>query len=207
MPDKWRDLCGTKLITAAEALKAIRPGNRVFIGSACGEPQELVRGMTALGDRLEDTEVIHVLTLGVTPYAEPKFAPNVRPNAFFVGNSVRDAVRDEPSGQAIVNTVVVLNRRVLVRGYTSPLHQDSVAAKAAMHDGSLNRIGGHFATAGFPASEVLCDESVAGLRRYAGHVLELQARPVVHLQEGVLSTTGPVDRGGDAPEALGPQAR
>jgi len=94
MPDKWRDLCNTKLVTAAEALKAIRPGNRVFIGSACGEPQELARAMTEFGDRLEDTEVIHVLTLGVAPYAEPKYAPNFRPNAFFVGSSVRDAVNE-----------------------------------------------------------------------------------------------------------------
>jgi acyl-CoA hydrolase/GNAT superfamily N-acetyltransferase len=94
MFDKWRDLCGTKLVTSAEALKAIRPGNRVFVGSACGEPQELVRAMTGFGDRLVDTEVIHVLTLGVAPYAESKYAPHVRPNAFFIGNSVRDAVNE-----------------------------------------------------------------------------------------------------------------
>ena len=94
MSDKWRDLCGTKLVTAAEALKAIRPGNRVFVGSACGEPQELVRAMTEFGDRLVDTEIVHVLTLGVAPYAESKYAPNFRPNAFFIGNSVRDAVNE-----------------------------------------------------------------------------------------------------------------
>lgn len=94
MTDKWRDLCGTKIVTAAEALQAIRPGDRVFIGSACGEPQQLVRAMTEFGDHLEDTEVIHVLTLGVAPYAESKYATNIRPNAFFVGNSLRDAVNE-----------------------------------------------------------------------------------------------------------------
>ena len=97
MSDKWRDLCGAKLVTTAEALKAIRPGNRVFVGSACGEPQELVRAMTEFGDRLVDTEVIHVLTLGVAPYAESKYAPNFRPNAFFVGNSVRDPAASYPA--------------------------------------------------------------------------------------------------------------
>ena len=94
MPDKWRDLCSTKIVVAAEAIKAIRPGNRVFIGSACGEPQELVRAMTEFGDRLDDTEVIHVLTLGVAPYAQPKYAPNFRPNAFFIGSSMREAVNE-----------------------------------------------------------------------------------------------------------------
>jgi 4-hydroxybutyrate CoA-transferase len=94
MADKWRDLCTTKIVAPAEALQAIRPGNRVFIGSACGEPQELVRAMTEFGDRLDDTEVIHVLTLGVAPYAQPKYAQKFRPNAFFIGSSVRDAVNE-----------------------------------------------------------------------------------------------------------------
>ena len=89
---KWRETCGDKLVSAAEAVRKIRAGDRVFIGSACGEPQELVRAMAAYGDHLADTEVIHVLTLGVAPYAEPKYAANFRPNAFFIGSSVRDAV-------------------------------------------------------------------------------------------------------------------
>jgi hypothetical protein len=51
-----------------------------------------VRAMIGFGDRLDDTEVIHVLTLGVAPYAQPKYAQDFRPSAFFIGNSVRDAV-------------------------------------------------------------------------------------------------------------------
>jgi acyl-CoA hydrolase/GNAT superfamily N-acetyltransferase len=88
----WRELCGNKLVTADEAVRKIRAGDRVFVGSACGEPQELVRAMAAYGDHLADTEVIHVLTLGVAPYAEPRYAANFRPNAFFIGSSVREAV-------------------------------------------------------------------------------------------------------------------
>ena len=48
--------------------------------------------MTEFGDNYTDTEVVHVLTLGVAPYAQPKYAHAFRPNAFFIGNSVRDAV-------------------------------------------------------------------------------------------------------------------
>ena len=32
-----------KLVSAEDAVRHIRPGDRVFIGSACGEPQDLVR--------------------------------------------------------------------------------------------------------------------------------------------------------------------
>ena len=94
MTDQWRTLCSNKIVSATEAIKTIQPGNRVFIGSACGEPQELVRAMTEYGDHLDDTEVVHVLTLGVAPYAQPQFASKFRPNAFFVGSRVRDAVSE-----------------------------------------------------------------------------------------------------------------
>jgi acyl-CoA hydrolase len=92
MPSLWRDLYKDKIVSAAEAIEHIRPGDRVYIGSACGEPQELVRALAAHGDHLADTELIHVLTLGVAPYAQPRYAHNFRANAFFIGSSVREAV-------------------------------------------------------------------------------------------------------------------
>jgi acyl-CoA hydrolase/RimJ/RimL family protein N-acetyltransferase len=88
----WRDLYGEKIVSAAEAVRRIRPGDRVFVGSACGEPQELVRAMAAASDSFADTEVLHVLTLGVAPYAQAKYIGSFRPNAFFIGNAVREAV-------------------------------------------------------------------------------------------------------------------
>ena len=39
----WADSYVEKQCSAADAIKKIRQGQRVFIGSACGEPQELVR--------------------------------------------------------------------------------------------------------------------------------------------------------------------
>jgi len=92
MSDKWRELYADKIVSSAEAVRKIRAGDRVFIGSACGEPQELVRAMAESADNFTDTEVVHVLTLGVAPYAQPRFAHNFRPNAFFIGSSMRDAV-------------------------------------------------------------------------------------------------------------------
>ncbi len=94
MSNQWRELCANKIVPAAEAVKKIRAGDRVFIGSACGEPQELVRAMVAYGDHLADTEIVHVLTLGVAPYAQAKYAQHFRANAFFIGNNMRDAVND-----------------------------------------------------------------------------------------------------------------
>lgn len=92
MTTDWRSKYASKLVTAEEAMKNIRRGNRVFVGSACGEPQALVRAMVEAGSHMADTEVVQILTLGVAPYTDPKFSANFRANAFFIGNSVRGAV-------------------------------------------------------------------------------------------------------------------
>jgi acyl-CoA hydrolase/RimJ/RimL family protein N-acetyltransferase len=94
MSRKWQERYANKIVSAAAAIKKIKAGDRVFVGSACGEPQELVRALVRAGDGLSDTELIQVLTLGVAPYADPKYAASFRANAFFIGNNLRDAVND-----------------------------------------------------------------------------------------------------------------
>lgn len=74
----------------------IRPGDRIFISTACGEPQYLVRALinyvSSNPKSLLDTEIFHVWTLGVAPYADEKFKQNFRHNSFFIGNNTRNAV-------------------------------------------------------------------------------------------------------------------
>jgi len=94
MAAKWQERYGDKVVSAAEAVRRIKPGNRVFFGSACGEPQALMQAMTEAGGGLSDTEVVQVLTLGLAPYAASKYAANFRANAFFIGNSLREAVNE-----------------------------------------------------------------------------------------------------------------
>jgi len=77
--------------TAAEAVKKIRSGDHVFIGSGCAEPQNLVRAF-ADDEHIVEGEILHILTLGVAPYADPRFPGRFRHNALFIGPNVRDAV-------------------------------------------------------------------------------------------------------------------
>ncbi len=94
MTQNWRERYADKIVTADFAAKKIKPGNRVFIGSACGEPQALVQAMVRAGEKLADTELVQVLTLGVAHYADRRHAPSFRANAFFIGAGVRDAVNE-----------------------------------------------------------------------------------------------------------------
>jgi acyl-CoA hydrolase/N-acetylglutamate synthase-like GNAT family acetyltransferase len=74
----------------------IHPGNRIFIGTGCGEPQYLVRALIEYVQShpkaVFDTEFLQVWTLGVAPYGDEKFKDYFRHNSFFIGSNVRDAV-------------------------------------------------------------------------------------------------------------------
>jgi acyl-CoA hydrolase/RimJ/RimL family protein N-acetyltransferase len=74
----------------------IHPGNRIFIGTGCGEPQCLVRALIEFVQShpkaFFDTELLQVWTLGVVPYSDEKFKDNFRRNSFFIGNNARQAV-------------------------------------------------------------------------------------------------------------------
>ena len=74
----------------------IHRGDRIFISTACGEPQYLVNAMIEYVESnpkaFFDAEVLHVWTLGVAPYTNEKFKRNFRYNSFFIGNNTREAV-------------------------------------------------------------------------------------------------------------------
>jgi len=91
--DGWQGRYADKVTTAEEAVVCIGHGQRVFIGSGAGEPQCLVDALSARAD-LSDAEIVHILTLGVAPYAEPRFGHQFRHNAYFIGANVREAVAE-----------------------------------------------------------------------------------------------------------------
>jgi len=80
----------SKLVKPEEAIKVIKSGYRVFIGSACATPQSLVRALAKTP--ADDIEIAHILTLGVAPYAQEELAGKFRANAFFISGNVRKAV-------------------------------------------------------------------------------------------------------------------
>lgn len=61
-------------MSAESAVAPIRSGQRVFIGSNGAEPQTLVEALTGRSDTLADLEIVHILTLGVAPYSDARFA-------------------------------------------------------------------------------------------------------------------------------------
>lgn len=89
----WQLNYADKVVSAKDAVQCVKHGHRVFIGSGAGEPQLLVDAL-ASREELSDTEIIHILTLGVATYTQPRFGSRFRHNAFFIGPNVRQAVSE-----------------------------------------------------------------------------------------------------------------
>ncbi len=88
----WKIKYGAKLTTPEKAVLEVKSGRRVFIGSGAAEPQLLVQALAERGPKLADTQIAHILTLGISPYTDPKLKNGFRHNALFIGPNVRDAV-------------------------------------------------------------------------------------------------------------------
>ncbi|MBW1838035.1 MAG: GNAT family N-acetyltransferase, partial [Deltaproteobacteria bacterium] len=63
----WADSYVEKKRTGPEAIRLIKPGQRVFIGSSCGEPQYLVKELFAVLHIFTDLEIIRLFRLESTP--------------------------------------------------------------------------------------------------------------------------------------------
>jgi acyl-CoA hydrolase/GNAT superfamily N-acetyltransferase len=86
----WPDKYVENKREVAEALKVIKPGQRVFIGSSCGEPQHLVRGLSELSDYFKDIEIVRLLTLETTPLtliANKTHDQNIDIRSFYLGSA------------------------------------------------------------------------------------------------------------------------
>ena len=83
-----------KVSTASAAVRRIKPGSKVFVGTACATPRVLVEALEALKSPPGDVELVHFITTGAVPHdAEGRPTTQYRHRSFFVGSDVREAVR------------------------------------------------------------------------------------------------------------------
>src|SRR5450631_1910236 len=83
-----------KLITADEAVCHIQSGWRVFVGSGCAVPQQLIAALSRSAGRFHDIELIQLLSFGSVNYITEQNVGHVRHNSFFISENIRQAVCD-----------------------------------------------------------------------------------------------------------------
>jgi len=90
----WQEKYKDMVAAPQDAVTRIRPGDRVFVGTGCAQPQELVRALCARGRELPDVEIVHLLTFGDAPYASKELSQYFRVNSFFISENVRDIIQE-----------------------------------------------------------------------------------------------------------------
>jgi acyl-CoA hydrolase len=93
---KLKESYPEKFVSEARIFRHIRRGDRIFISTGCAQPQYLIQAMVnyvkSKPKAIVDTEVLHMWSLGVAPYADEQFKRNFRHNSFYISDSTRDAV-------------------------------------------------------------------------------------------------------------------
>jgi 4-hydroxybutyrate CoA-transferase len=84
----------SRVVTAQEAVKAIKPGNRVFLTGNVSVPQTVLAALVEHAPNLTDVEIVQVLTVGPADYVGPAMEGHLRVNTFFISANVRKAVQD-----------------------------------------------------------------------------------------------------------------
>jgi acyl-CoA hydrolase/GNAT superfamily N-acetyltransferase len=89
-PSYWADNYVEKKRSGENAIRMIKPGQRVFIGSSCGEPQYLVRKLAQASDTFTDIEIVRLLSLESTPLtliADKTKDQSVNIRSFYLGSA------------------------------------------------------------------------------------------------------------------------
>ena len=106
-----------KTVTAEEAVKVIKSGDRIHLSSVAVTPHALIRAMVERGRNkaFENVRIQHIHTEGPAPYAEAEFEGIFQLESFFVGGNVRKATQ---AGYADYIPVFLSETQKLIRqGY------------------------------------------------------------------------------------------
>jgi len=91
----WADSYIEKKRSSNEAVNLIKPGQRVFIGSACGEPQELVRLLSDVAGKLTGLEIVRMMsqeTTSLTAIANQTQDLNLNIRTIYLGSAGVDSI-------------------------------------------------------------------------------------------------------------------
>lgn len=107
-----------KTVTAEEAVKVIKSGDRIHMSSVAVTPHALIKAMVERGKKGEfkDVKIQHIHTEGPAPYADPELEGIFQLESFFVGGNVRKVTQ---AGYADYIPVFLSETQKLIReGYT-----------------------------------------------------------------------------------------
>ncbi|TVZ07573.1 acyl-CoA hydrolase [Cellulophaga sp. RHA_52] len=80
------------IVSAAQAAKSIKSGNRVFLQGAAMTPNVLIDALCNRYEELKNVEIVSIHTEGQAKYAQEPYSKSFKMNSCFVGSNVRQLI-------------------------------------------------------------------------------------------------------------------
>lgn len=90
----WQDHIKNNTVTADEAVKVIKSGDRVAVGHAAGAPVVLTDAMVRRADELRDVLVTHMVALDPCTYCNPEYEKSFRYSGIYLSGPTRQPVAE-----------------------------------------------------------------------------------------------------------------
>jgi acetyl-CoA hydrolase len=90
----YNKLYQSRVISAEEAVRHIKSGNRVFLTGNCSVPQKVLGALVDYAPELQNVEICQALSIGPADYVKPEMQGHLQVNTMFVSANVRKAVNE-----------------------------------------------------------------------------------------------------------------
>jgi 4-hydroxybutyrate CoA-transferase len=84
----------SRTTTPEEAVRLIKPGNRIFLTGNCSVPQKVLSALVDYAPNLQNVEICQALTVGPADYVSPQMEGHLRVNTMFISANIRKAVQE-----------------------------------------------------------------------------------------------------------------
>ena len=94
----WADNYQTNKLSVEDAIAKIQSGQRIFIGSSCGEPQQLVKGLADASLTFTDLEIVRMFSgesTSLSRIAAKSKSQNLNIRSFYLGSANSDSFKGD----------------------------------------------------------------------------------------------------------------
>ncbi len=114
----WQSIYQSRVVSADEAVKSIKSGNRLFLTGNVSVPRTILAALVRRANELKDVEICQALTVGPADFVNPEMEGHLRVNTMFISANVRKAVQE---GRADFTPVLLSEFPLLFKNNILPL--------------------------------------------------------------------------------------
>lgn len=115
----WTDIYKQKVVSPAEAVKAVKSGDRIFLTGNCSVPSKILSALVDRAPELQDVEIDQALTVGSADYVSPEMEGHLQVNTMFISHNIRKAVQE---GRADFTPVLLSEFPLLFKNKILPVN-------------------------------------------------------------------------------------